>query len=83
MPSIPIWLPPLVRLTDSKGDRNQYVEVVYRHFQHDFGSNRPTFASQPIQLKRHPIEQGKEAVFWHLISEGKTEADRLPDSETV
>jgi len=32
-----------------------------------------------VALKRHPIEKGKEATFWHLISEGKSEKDRLPD----
>ena len=26
-----------------------------------------------------PDEKGKEATFWHLISEGKSEKDRLPD----
>src|SRR4030066_170192 len=25
------------------------------------------------------VEKGKEATFWHLISEGKSEKDRLPD----
>jgi hypothetical protein len=25
------------------------------------------------------MEQGKEATFWHLISEGKVEGERLPD----
>ena len=30
-------------------------------------------------LKRHPIIQGKEATFWHMISEGNDEAERLPD----
>lgn len=30
-------------------------------------------------LKRYPMEQGKDATFWHMISEGKTEADRLVD----
>jgi len=25
------------------------------------------------------MENGKEATFWHMISEGKVEADRLPD----
>jgi hypothetical protein len=30
-------------------------------------------------LKRYPMEQGKEATFWHMTSEGKVEADRTPD----
>ncbi|MNH30689.1 hypothetical protein D3C79_909980 [compost metagenome] len=32
-----------------------------------------------LGLKRHPVIQGKEATFWHMISEGNDEAERLPD----
>jgi len=32
-----------------------------------------------VGTKRYPLEQGKEATFWHLISEGDIEKDRLPD----
>lgn len=79
MASLPTWLPALIRLADSNGDWNRYVEMVYRYFRQDFIRNPLMFAGQPIQLKRHPMEQGKEAVFWHLVSEGEIEADRLPD----
>lgn len=30
-------------------------------------------------MKRHPIIEGKEATFWHIISEGAIENERLPD----
>jgi hypothetical protein len=30
-------------------------------------------------LKRHPVIQNKEATFWHLLSEGMIEENRLPD----
>ena len=30
-------------------------------------------------MKRYPISGGKEATFWHLISEGKEEENRIPD----
>jgi hypothetical protein len=30
-------------------------------------------------LKRFPIRDGKEATFWHFISEGKVEASRTLD----
>jgi len=32
-----------------------------------------------VGLKRHPMISGKEATYWHCISEGKVEEDRLPD----
>ena len=29
-------------------------------------------------MKKNPLSQGKEATFWHLISEGADEENRLP-----
>ena len=73
------WLPPLVCLPDHGGDWNQYIEAVYEFFRHDFVASAPTFHGQRVGIKRHPAIQGKEAAFWHLISEGSAEIDRLPD----
>ena len=73
------WLPPLVKLADHGGDWNCYVEAVYEYFRRDFIESRPRFPGRQFAVKRHPVEKGKEATFWHLISEGRTEADRLPD----
>ncbi|MFZ5818761.1 MAG: hypothetical protein ACOYYJ_02580 [Chloroflexota bacterium] len=73
------WLPPLVLFADYQGDWDRYVEVLYSYFKQDFVDSRPKFQGKQLQLKRHPIEQGKEATFWHLISEGKTEQERNPD----
>lgn len=73
------WLPPLVLLTEHGGNWPAYLEAIYRYFQADFVASKPSFQGRRFGLKRHPMEQGKEATFWHLISEGKTEADRLPD----
>jgi len=41
--------------------------------------SRPIFRGQILALKRHPVIQNKEATFWHLLSEGKIEENRLPD----
>ena len=73
------WLPPLVLLSDHSGDWEKYLQAVYTFFEQDFVKSRPSFQGVSLQLKRHPVIQGKEATFWHLISEGKTEEDRTPD----
>ena len=73
------WLPPLVLLEDYGGNWDQYLNVLYKFFKEDFIDSTPTLKGMRIALKRHPIEKGKEATFWHLISEGKSEEDRLPD----
>ena len=73
------WLPPLMLLGDFEGDWNAYEDVLYAAFAEDFLKTRPRWAGKKVGLKRHPLSQGKEATFWHFISEGKTEADRIPD----
>lgn len=74
------WLPPLFLLSDAGGDWSSYLEMIYRCFRHDFIECPPTtIKGKRFALKRHPMELGKEATFWHLISKGKSEADRTPD----
>ncbi|SOD03261.1 hypothetical protein SAMN05216486_1098 [bacterium JGI 053] len=73
------WLPPLVEFSASGGDWHKYVEVLYNHFCSDFLRSRPEFAGKTWKMKRFPLLQGKEATFWHIISEGPVEDDRLPD----
>lgn len=73
------WLPALVLLEDSGGSWDKYFETVYTHFKADFIDNKPSYRGQKVGLKRHPLTKGKEATFWHLISEGKIESERTPD----
>lgn len=74
------WLPPLILLNHYGGDWEAYCEAIYDHFCKDFlGSNPPVFRGMPVRLKRHPVEQDKEATFWHFISEGAVETDRTID----
>ena len=73
------WLPPLVLLADYNGDWDQYVEALYAYFTRDFVDSKPLFRGARLALKRHPLIKGKEATFWHLISEGLYEEERLPD----
>ena len=79
MISAPDWLPPLVLFEDYGGNWNHYVEALYKYYKQDFVDSSPSFRGIRMARKRKPLEQGKEATFWHLISEGKTEEDRLPD----
>lgn len=73
------WLPGLVLLQDCEGDWSRYIEGVYEFFRQDFILSSPTWIGQRVGIKRRPIVSGKEAGFWHLISEGEVEVDRLPD----
>jgi hypothetical protein len=76
---MPTWLPPLLCLQDFGSDFPSYLAALYDVFHRDFVVGRPTFRGHRVGIKRHPQYDGKEATFWHLISEGRVEADRLPD----
>lgn len=76
---MPDWLPPLVPFGDCGGDWPRYLEILYGYFCRDFVNDKPSFQGVRLALKRYPVIQGKEATFWHFISEGDDEAERLPD----
>jgi len=73
------WLPPLVLFENYGGEWDRYLNALYKFFKQDFIDSAPTLEGMKVALKHHPIEKGKEATFWHLISEGRSEEDRLPD----
>ncbi|MCU7960324.1 MAG: hypothetical protein KZQ58_10075 [gamma proteobacterium symbiont of Bathyaustriella thionipta] len=75
----PDWLPPLVLFSDFGGDWESYLEAIYGYFKQDFVDSKPLFQGRRLGLKRHPLTQGKEATFWHMIQEGSVEEDRTPD----
>jgi hypothetical protein len=79
MTSLPDWLPPLVALADYGGDWERYLAALYDFFRQDFVDDKPLFEGKSLAVKRLPTSQGKEATFWHLISEGRQEEERLPD----
>jgi len=79
MMSSPDWLPPLVLFNNYGGNWNAYLDALYEYFKEDFIDSRPRFEGRELSLKRHPLSQGKEATFWHLISEGANEDNRNPD----
>jgi len=73
------WLPSLICLSDFGGSWEQYVDFLYRHFERDFINTHPCLRGVRVSFRRHPMDQGKVATFWHLISEGQQESQRLPD----
>jgi hypothetical protein len=73
------WLPSLVLLEDHKGDWKVYLEAIYLIFKRDFVDSKPSFPDRRVGLKRYPMTEGKEATFWHFITEGNTEEDRHLD----
>lgn len=73
------WLPPKELFSNYRGSWSVYLDALYAIFQADFVYSKPVFQGRPLGLKRHPIVEDKEATFWHLISEGGVEEERIPD----
>lgn len=79
MRETPDWLPPLVLFEDFQGNWDAYLAAIYEWFKQDFIDKKPAFQGRRLGLKRHPLTRGKEATFWHMISEGREEENRIPD----
>jgi hypothetical protein len=73
------WLPDLELFENYGGDWDRYLDALYEFFKTDFIDSQPVFRGLRLGLKRHPLSMGKEATFWHLISEGKDEDERVID----
>lgn len=74
------WLPELVLLESYEGNWDRYLAAIYASFLQDWISDPPdSFDGKRVSVKRHPEIQGREATFWHFISEGTTETERTPD----
>lgn len=77
------WPAPLLLLEDFGGDWRAYVDAVYQEFVRGFIASAPTILGLPVRYRwrdqgREPPE-GKAATFWHIITEGGQDPDRLPD----
>ena len=73
------WLPPLMEFNEYGGDWKVYLDAIYAVFRQDFVTSKPSFRGHRLGLKRYPEYDGKEATFWHMISEGSVEEERTPD----
>ena len=72
-------LPELILFNDFDGDWSRYEEFLYTIFQRDIVQHDLCFRGSRITARRNPEHERKWAGFWHLISEGRVEDDRLPD----
>lgn len=69
----------LIMLADYDGNWEHYLEVIYQQFRLDFLLRSPAWPGKRWAMKKYPVYDGKEATFWHLVSEGSDESSRTPD----
>lgn len=72
-------LPDIITLNDFGGVWAAFEQAVYNIFRQDFVLSKPVFEGKRLQLKKYPIQDGREATFYHLTSEGLDENNRTPD----
>jgi len=66
--NLPDWLPDALRYSDFNGEWDRFLVNVYEIFERDFKKSRPSYRGFPLKYDSK-IEDGKEAVFWHLTSQ--------------
>lgn len=74
------WLPKLEFWDDYDRDYSKYQEALYEIFQNDFIKNHPVFEGKQVNIRKHPIEFGKEEAFFHVtckdyLNDGEREPD--------
>jgi hypothetical protein len=74
-------LPELIKLEDYNGNWENYLEAIYQCFLEDFFRNGIKCDYKKVACIKEPKYRGKEFAFWHLISEGESEEERIPDME--
>ncbi|OFZ53762.1 MAG: hypothetical protein A2428_09295 [Bdellovibrionales bacterium RIFOXYC1_FULL_54_43] len=73
------WLPPLILAEHFDNDWIRFDRAVYDRFLKDLIHSCPQFRLKRFSInKTHKID-GREAIFWHLVSEGPIEKDRTMD----
>lgn len=73
------WLPQL-EFYEDYDSWNDYQNVLYGIFKNDFINEHPTYNGSRVNIRRHPIEFGKEEAFFHITCQDYTKTgDRSPD----
>lgn len=72
-------LPSLIKFDDYDGNWEEYENALYSIFRSTFIENKQYFQGKPVGIFTDKMYHGKEKTFWHVISEGKNEFNRIPE----
>lgn len=73
------WLPEIISLNDHEGHWQNYIDAVYAVFENDLIKSKCLLRGKNVGVRREPSYEGKWFTFWHCVSEGTVEEDRIPD----
>ena len=71
--------PELLRLENFGGDWKRYENELYKIFKTELARRELRFQDLPVKCRRRPEANRRWFAFWHLIQEGPTEEERIPD----
>lgn len=75
----PCWLPDTIPY-NSNENWGDYEDALYSIFEYDFIKSQPRFKGKQVQIRRHPVELGREEAFWHVTCRDfSKDGDRKPD----
>ena len=60
------------------GDMNLYKKALYDIFKRDFVENKVYHRGKKVDIIHEKLFEGKERSFWHIISEGEEDVNRVP-----
>ena len=70
----------LPEIYEFHGNWQSYVDELYNIYLETIVNNKSLrFDNLPIKTRFKPITDGKGFGFWHIISDGNEEEERLPD----
>ncbi|MCG8527160.1 MAG: hypothetical protein MI748_12320 [Opitutales bacterium] len=72
-------LPELILLSDFDGSWESYCDHLYQIFFDSLIRNQQQFNGKRVSVQRRPDHDGKHFGFWHMISKGQDEEERIPD----
>jgi hypothetical protein len=71
--------PQLITLEQHQGDWDAYLVEIHKKYMQYVVNGKLSLKGLPIRFKHHPAHNKMGYSFWHAISEGPIEADRIPD----
>ncbi|MBC8277461.1 MAG: hypothetical protein H8E46_04465 [FCB group bacterium] len=63
----PDWLPDIIAIQQDE-KLEDYIDRIYQQFSSDFKDKGVTYKGLPVYLKKQPLQENKEASFWHIIT---------------
>lgn len=74
------WLPELEYFEDYNNIWHEYENSLYSIFKNDFINSFPRFEGKRVNIRKHPVEYGKEEAFFHVTCQDYSKnRDRVPD----